>query len=324
MRILVTGAGGFVGRALCPALKAACHRVHACVRSQAGTAGLELAGTLQVADIGPETDWGDQLSGFDAIVHLAARVHVMRETAADPLDAFRRVNVGGTRHLAEAAAAAGVERLVFLSTVKVMGEATTTRPFTESDPLRPEDAYGISKMEAEMALAAVSEASSLTAVALRPPLVYGPGVKGNFLSLLSAVQRGLPLPFGSIDNQRSLIYLGNLVSAIVAALEVPEIGSGGYLIRDGEDLSTPELVRGMAAALERPARLLPIPPGLLRLAGRLSGRTGAVDRLLGSLQVDDDAFRRDTGWTPGASVVQGLADTATWYRGDRVAVDQRG
>ncbi len=323
MRVLVTGASGFVGRRLCVALKTSGHAVHAAVRGHARVKGMDLDGVLQVADIGPDTDWGSHLGGFDAVVHLAARVHVMSETAADPLDAFRRVNVDGTQRLADAAAAAGVARLIFLSTVKVVGESTTDRPFSESDPLHPEDPYGVSKMEAEAALAQIAFATPMTAITLRPPLVYGPGVKGNFLSLLGAVHRGLPLPLGAIDNRRSLIHLDNLVSAIIAAIQTRNLASNAYLVRDGEDLSTPSLVRGLAQALGRPARLLPIPPWMLRLAGRLTGRSGTIDRLLGSLQVDDTAFRRDTGWTPGVSVVQGLADTAAWYLTRQDAGDQR-
>lgn len=311
-RVLVTGAGGFVGRALLPVLAGGGWEAVGALRCPAGTAGVE---ARIVGDIGPDTDWRAALQGVDAVVHLAARVHVMRDAAADPLAEFRRINTAGTRRLAEQAAAAGVRRLVYLSSVKVNGEATDGRPFREADPPQPRDPYGISKMEAERALAEVAAATGLETVVLRPPLVYGPGVKGNFRSLMDLVRRRLPLPFGAVANTRSLIGLANLAGAIALCLDHPAAANRVFLLRDGEDVSTPELVRRLAHALGVPPRLVPVPAAALRLAGQLVGRAAAVERLLGSLAVDDAAIRRDLGWRPAASLDSGLAEAVAWHPG---------
>jgi len=288
--ILVTGATGFVGRALCPALTAAGWRVRA-------------AGRAETGDIGAGTDWAALVAGVDSVVHLAARVHVMRETAADPAAEFDRVNRDGTAGLARAAVAAGVRRFVFLSTVKVHGEVSG-HPLSAVDPARPADAYARSKWAAERALSDV--AATMQTVVLRPPLVYGPGVGGNFRSLMDAVACGLPLPLAAIDNRRSLIALDNLVAAIIHALEAPP---GAYLPSDREDLSTSALIRRLAAAMDRPARLFAAPPGALHLTARLLGRAEALERLAGSLTVDG----RIPGWQPCVTVDTAFAATAAWY-----------
>lgn len=304
MRILVTGATGFVGRALIPVLRDAGHEVVAAVR---GASDLDVEQRV-VGDLGPDTDWRAALEGIEAVVHLAARVHVMNETAADPLAEHRKANTEGTRRLGEQAAEAGVRRLVFLSTIKVNGERGT---FGDLDAPAPVDPYGVAKMEAEQALFAIP---GLEAVSLRPPLVYGPRVKGNFLALLGLCRKAWPLPLGAIDNRRSLIYVGNLCDAVRCCLEHPEAPGRTFLVRDGEDLSTAALIRRLAKALGRPAPLLPVPPGLLRLAGRLTGKGPQVARLLESLRIDDGAIRRDLGWAPPFTVEQGFAETAAWYR----------
>lgn len=317
-RVLVTGAGGFVGRTLCPMLAAAGHRVVAAVRRDAGAGSLPDAEVRAVGDIGPDTEWADALAGVDVVVHLAARVHVMDERAADPEGEYRRVNADGTRRLAEAAASGGVRRMVLISTLKVMGEETPAgRPFTEADTPAPQDAYGRSKHAGEQALFAVAADSGLEAVVVRPPLVYGPGVGGNMLALLRLVDRGLPLPLGAIDNARSLISVGNLADAVIRCAEAPAAAGATFLVRDGEDVSTPGLIRMLARAMGRPARLMPVPVSLLALAGRLTCRSAAVSRLTGSLHVDDSLIRRQLGWTPPQSVVQGFADTAAWYAAHR-------
>lgn len=308
MRVLVTGADGFVGRALLPALTKAGHAARAAVRVPRADSAPD---AVAIGDIGPETDWTAALDGIEAVIHLAARVHVMRETATDPLDQFRRVNVEGTRRLATAAAA-GVRRFVFVSSVKVNGEETAERPFTEADIPLPEDPYGISKWEAEQILGGT--ASGMETVVLRPPLVYGPGVKGNFLSLLKLCNRGWPLPLGAIGNARSLIYVGNLADALVRAVDHPAAAGETFLVSDGEAVSVPELVRRIAAALDRPARLLPVPPGLLRAGAALIGRPGAAKRLLGSLVVDDQRIRKILAWQPPFTMVEGLRETAAWFR----------
>lgn len=288
-RVVVTGADGFVGRTLCPALQRAAWSVTP-------------AGRRDTGDIGPDTDWRPLLDGADAVVHLAARVHVMR--GGTELAAFDRVNHLATARLAAQAAEAGVRRFVFMSSVKVHGDASDRRLSADDRPA-PGDPYGRSKLAAEAALAAYS-AGMATAI-LRPPLVYGPGVKGNFLTLMRAVDRGWPLPLAAVANRRSLIHLGNLVDAIRAALEAPP---GIYLPSDREDVSTPTLVRRIAAALGRPARLFSAPPGILRGLAAAAGKSAAVERLTGSLTVDGLL----AGWSPPFAMAEGLAATAAWYR----------
>lgn len=310
-RVLVTGASGFVGQALCSALLSRGVTVIAAARSELPPAPGQ--GTVKLSEMSGATDWSRVLPGIEGIVHLAGRVHVMREASADPWAEYLCSNVEATRRLAEQAAEAGVRRLVYVSSVKVNGEATAPgRPFREDDAPAPEDPYGRSKLLAEEALAEVAGRTGLEAVVVRPPLVYGPGVKGNFLSLLNACRRRLPLPLAGIDNRRSLIYLGNLVDALMRCLDHPAAAGGTYLVRDGEDLSTPELVRRLSRALNVRPRLLPAPLGLMRLAAGLIGRRGAVDRLAGSLQVDDARIRGELGWAPPFTVDQGLAITARW------------
>jgi len=310
MKVLVTGANGFVGRATCGQLVAHGHEVRRAVRRACEASGLDMPVTI--GDIGPNTQWSAALDGIDAVVHLAARTHVMHDTAADPLAEYRRVNVEGTRHLAHAAAAAGVQRFMLLSSVKVNGKFGQ-RPFTETDPPAPEDAYGLSKWEAEQSLLRVARTSAMQWVILRCPLVYGPGVGANFLRLMRAVARGMPLPLGAIGNQRSLLYLGNLVDAIRVCLPHPRARDQLFLVSDGEDVSTTTLARRLAAALRVRPRLVPVPVRLLRLAGRLTGRTAAVARLVDSLRVDSSRMRTTLGWIPPFSVEQGLAETARWY-----------
>ncbi len=310
-RILITGATGFVGRALLPVLQRQ-HQVSAACRR--GIAPDNPAGITRhpVGEIGPDTDWSATLRDVDAIVHLAAHVH--QDAGADSAD-FHRINSAGTRRLAEAAREAGVKRLVFLSSVKVNGEATAATPFREDDPPHPEGPYAELKWSAEQALTQIASSGGPATVILRPPLVYGPGAKANFRALMRLCRLGLPLPLGAVDNRRSLIYLGNLVAAIERALVEPvPSGCRTYLVRDGEDVSTADLVRRLAAALGRPARLVPVPVSWLRLGLRLAGRGGAADRLLGSLTVDDARFRGDFGWRPPFTVEQGLAVTVDAFR----------
>ena len=304
--VLITGATGFIGRALCEG--ASGYRVRRATRSL----GTSRPGAIAVGDITPDTDWRRALENVQCVVHLAARTHVLHETASDPLSEYRRINVEGTLRLAEQASQMGVRRLVFMSSVKVNGESTQ-HPFTERDAPRPEDGYGISKWEAEQALARLAAATRLEVVVLRPPLVYGPHVKGNFLRLIETVARRMPLPLASISNHRSLLYVGNLVDAVLAAMESPHAAGRTYLLSDGEDVATPDLVRAMALALGVPPRLLPCPVPLLMLAGVLTGRRAAVARLTGSLQVDSTAARRDLEWRPRYTLAQGLAETARWY-----------
>ena len=310
--VLVTGAGGFVGSALCARLAERGYRVRAATRSALqGSLPSSVQGIV-IGDIGPQTDWTSAVEGADAVVHLAARVHMLRDTAADPLAEYHRINVDGTRSLALAALRGSVRRFIFLSSAKVHGERSV-RPFQADDEPAPADAYAVSKLAAEMELQQTLAGSATQWTIVRPPLVYGPGVRANFLRLMSAVMRGVPLPLGAIENRRSLIYLGNLVDALQACIERPGAEGRTLLVSDGEDLSTPELVRRLAAALGRPARLLPVPVALLRLAGFLTGKSPALNRLVDSLQVDSAAIRNALNWAPPYSVDQGLGETARWY-----------
>ena len=310
--ILVTGATGFVGRRLVTALVDRGERVRVAVRTpQTALAGVE---TAVVGDIHGHTDWGAALAGVSRVFHLAARTHVLADTAADPLREYRRINTEGTARLATAAARAGVRRLVYLSSIKVNGESTEAGPYTEASPPQPEDAYGRTKWEAERALRGVEQHLGLEAVVLRPPLVYGPGVKANFLKLIGLVARGVPLPLGAVRNRRSLVYVDNLVDALVLAGTHAAAAGRTFLVSDAEDVSTPELVRALAAALGVRPRLLPIPPALLRAAGRVLGRDAQVKRLTGSLQVDTTLIRDTLGWRPPRTLEDGLAATVAWYR----------
>jgi nucleoside-diphosphate-sugar epimerase len=308
MKVLVTGAAGFVGRHLCARLRDGGATVHEAVRRVDGAAR---SGVIAVGDIGPGTEWGPALEGVDAVVHLAARVHLMSDAAADPLAEYRRVNVEGTLRLARQAAAAGVRRLVFASSVKVNGEGTPPgTAFREADPPAPADPYGVSKHEAEQGLAATA---GIETAVVRPPLVYGPGVGANFLRLMRAVHRGVPLPLGAVDNRRSLVYVENLADVLALCASHPAAAGGTFLASDGPPLSTPALVRALGRALGRRPRLVPVPPALLRGAASLVGRGPAVERLCGSLVVDDSRVRAALGWRPPFGAEAGLARTARAY-----------
>jgi len=307
--VVVTGASGFVGSSLSTSLAAAGFRVRAAVRAgtpaeRPGCSGVERA---ILGDISASTGWLSVLTNVDCVLHCAARAHVMHETAGEALAAYRAVNVDGSRRLAEQAAAAGVRRLVYLSSIKVNGEQTLLgAPFLFSDAPAPEDAYGISKWEAEQALWEISAKTGLEVVVVRPPLVYGPAAKGNLARLLKLVRLGLPLPFGALQNKRSLIGLDNLVDLLIRCIDHPAAAGQTFLVSDGEDLSTPDLIRYMAAAMNRSPRLFPVPVSLLRLAGSALGKRAEIHRLVGSLQIDSSHTRRVLGWTPPVSVQEGI------------------
>lgn len=313
LTVMVTGANGFVGRALLERLgRESDYLALAGVRDASGDAAATVRRLGNLAHLPADPAL---LAGVDVVVHCAARVHVMRETSGDPLADFRAVNVHGSLQLARAAAAAGVRRFIYLSTIKVHGEGTSPgQPFTADSPLFPHDPYARSKQEAEQALRVLAQESGMELVIIRPPLVYGPGVKGNFLSLLRWVQRGIPLPLGSIDNRRSLVALDNLIDLIMTCLVHPAAVNRAFLVSDGVDLSTTELLRQLAAALGRPVRLLPVPPRWLAWAARMLGRPALSERLCGSLQVDCRATCEQLGWTPPLSVEAAMAATARAFR----------
>jgi nucleoside-diphosphate-sugar epimerase len=318
MRIAVTGAAGFVGRRTCELLLARGHDVRAIVR---GTAAVP-HGTerCEVRDLS-QPGWHAAFDACDAVVHLAARVHVMRESAADPLAAFRAVNVEGSAAAYRAACAAGARRFLFLSSVKVHGEGRA-QPYVETDAPAPADPYGVSKLEAERRLTAERAAGGAAEIViLRPPLVYGAGVGGNFRRLLhlADLARRWPLPLGGIRNRRSLVAVQNLADAIGFVLESPVAGGRTLLVSDGDDLSTSALIARLARALGGEARLLPCPQGIVRRVASLAGMQAEVDRLLGTLCVDSSPLRTGLGWTPPQSVDAALDETAEWYREGQAA-----
>jgi nucleoside-diphosphate-sugar epimerase len=287
--IAVTGATGFIGSALVAELAERQFNVHQVPRSSV------------------------EVAGAQCVIHCAARAHIMRDEALEPLTEYRRVNVQGTINLARQAAVAGVKRFVFLSSGKVNGESTDglPRPFGArndgvDDEPRPEDAYGLSKWEAEQGLWEIASQTGMEVVVVRPPLVYGPGVKGNFAGLLDLVRSGVPLPLAAVNNRRSFIGLDNLVDLLIRCVDYPKAAGQTLLVSDGHDFSTPELMRMIANAMGRPSRLFPVPVPLLRLAGRALGRQSEVDRLVGSLQVDSSATRELLGWTPPVGVEEGI------------------
>ncbi len=317
-RILVTGANGFVGSGLCGRLLECGLVVRGTVRDQAdvrrcGSSGTAVFEKIALHDASSEEEVKRALSNVQAVVHLAARVHVMTDRAPDPLQEFRRINVRWTERLARAAASQGVRRFVYLSSIKVNGEQTTM-PFTEQTPPNPKDPYGISKWEAEQLLVRVSAETGLDTVVLRSPLVYGPEVEGNFLQLLKILHRGIPLPLAGVHNQRSLVYRGNLVDALIRCLQDRRAAGGLYLVSDGEDLSTPELIQRLGTAMGAQVRLWTLPTAWLCWMGRIAGKRGVIDRLVGSLQVDSSKIKRELGWRPPFTVDAGLSETAAWFR----------
>lgn len=310
VKFLITGANSFVGQALCETAARRGFCVKGAVRAACSLPpGVE---PVTVGAIDRETDWAAALRNVDVVIHLAARVHVMSDTAADPLAEFLKVNLHGTASLARQAAQADVKRLVYVSSIKVNGEETHDgQKFSETDPPAPQDPYSISKWEAEQALHRIAQETGLEVVIARPPLVYGPGVKGNFARMLGAVAGRTPMPFASVRNQRSLIYVGNLVDALIACATHPAAAGQTYLVSDGEDISTPDLLRQLAAGTGVSSRLLPCPPALLRLAGKLTGKSQQLERLLGSLRIDSDKICRELGWRPPYTLAEGLLAIAT-------------
>jgi nucleoside-diphosphate-sugar epimerase len=312
MKVLVTGANGFVGVALLQRLLA--DELGTAIVVTVRSAVYEFPAGVErfvVGDIDEANDWRDALKGCEVVVHLAARVHVMADKSADPLAEFRRVNVDGTLNLARQAAATGVKRFVFVSSVKVNGEVTQLgQPFAADAVPAPLDAYGVSKMEAEQGLREISVQTGMEVVIIRPPLVYGPGVKANFASMMRWLQRGVPLPLGAIHNQRSLVSLGNLVDLILTCLTHPAAANQTFMVTDGEDVSTTELLRRMGQAMGHPARLLPVPESWLKWCAALLGRTDMAQRLCGSLQVDISKTCLLLGWTPPLTLDEGLAQAA--------------
>ena len=309
-RVLLTGATGFVGRNLCLLLAGAPYVVRAALHSPR-TEPAGVAEAAVIGDITSQTDWGAALEGVDTVIHAAARAHRVNDTAEEP---YFEVNARGTLCLARAALRAGVTRFIYVSTIKVNGEGEPDRPYSASDEPHPSDAYARSKWLGEKYLYEVVAATAMQGVVLRAPLVYGPEVKGNFLRLLHWVQTGRPVPLGGIDNARSLVSIWNLCDLLRLAMEHPAAAGGTWMVSDGEDLSTPELVRRIAHAMGRRVRLLPIPAPLLRLGGALLGKGAEMRRLCGSLTVDIAPTRERLGWAPPLSIDEALERTVVWYQ----------
>lgn len=304
-RILLTGASGFLGGALFQVLENL--QNVSVTRVCRKTIESSEDGWIVLGSFDGNTDFSQALQGVSVVIHAAARAHVMRDEVVDVLGEYRKVNVDATLRLARQAAQAGVRRFIFISSIKVNGEQTLLgRPFTENDAPKPEDAYGISKYEAEQGLLAMARETRMEVVIIRPPLVYGPGVKGNFASMAKWVKAGVPLPFGAIHNRRSLVALDNLVSLIVTCVEHPAAANQIFLVSDGEDLSTSDLLRRLAVASDRPSRLTPVPEKLLLSGLSFVGKRMIAHRLLGSLQVDSAKARNLLEWTPPVTVDEGL------------------
>lgn len=310
---LVTGATGFVGRALLDELSRNSIDVTRLTRS-----------LIDRTDIAAGDDFVDVASAWpstyqpDVVVHLAARVHVMRDTSSDPMAAFRKVNVDATMRVAQASVKAGARRFVYVSSVKAIGEVSD-HPLSERDPARPIDPYGVTKLEAEHALLDLSRDTGMEVVIIRPPLVYGPGVGANFLSLMNAVSKGMPLPLGRATSRRSLVAVENLASAIMVCMTHPAAAGQVFHVSDDEDVSVSELIRLMGTALDTKARLLPVPVSMLRALGALTGRGDMIQRLVEPLQLDITSIRTRLGWAPRLSVLEGLKQTAAWYRSNRTS-----
>ncbi len=314
-RVLVTGASGFVGRISCDLLIKHGYTVRAALRREASQT-VRVTERCVVGEVNAHTDWGAALEGVDHVIHLAARVHALHDEAGNsPL--YTETNSDGTRKLAEAAARAGVRRFLYVSSIKVNGDATLGSPYSASDEPHPMDAYGTSKWLGERYLAQIAAQASMEVSIVRPPLVYGPGVRANFLRLMSWVAGGWPLPLGAVRNRRSLVSVWNLVDLLLNLLTNPAAPGRTWLVSDGEDLSTAELVRRIAVAMNRRVLLLPVPVGAMHVLASLVGRKDEFARLCGSLVVDSAPTRRELGWTPPVGIDEALSRTVAWYEAQR-------
>ena len=319
MSVLVTGANGFVGTSLCSVLSASGLNVVAAVRSSSSNCQ-EYIRKIVVGNISPYTSWENALNNIDVVVHLASRVHVMDEITKDPLAEYRLINVTATENLARQCVNKGVKRFIFLSSIKVNGEKTDGKPFHPDDIPIPQDNYAVSKLEAEILLRKIEQESDMEVVIIRPPLIYGPGVKGNFLRLLKIVNIGTPLPLGKVSNQRSLVSLPNLCDLVRVCIKNPKAAGRTFLVSDGEDLTTSELLYKLSYMMNKPSRYFRFPVRLIRLAGKMTGKSLIVNRLCDSLQIDITSLKNTFDWTPPFSVDEGLRLTVSWF----MQTDQNG
>ena len=311
MKILLTGASGFIGSKIISALDKKNIKHVDVLRSKINNPG---KGQYQVDSIDGDTTWENAFDKVNVVVHTAARAHIMNDEVLDPLTEYRAVNTEGTLNLARQAATNGVKRFIFVSSIKVNGEATSgTKPFTEQILPEPQDPYGISKMEAEDGLRILASETGMEVVIIRPPLVYGPNVKANFLNLMKLADTGIPLPFGAINNKRSMVYVENLVDFIIKCIDHPAAANQTFLISDDKDLSLTGLLKLIRSAFGRSLRLLPVPALLFHIVGKITGKTAVVDRLIGDLQVDSSKAENLLGWTPPFTVEEGIKATVTSY-----------
>jgi nucleoside-diphosphate-sugar epimerase len=313
-RTLITGATGFIGQAICKTLVARGMSIRATGRNLSKLNKLKnnQIETQQIADITPTMNWEKALSGCHTVVHLAARTHILHETASNPLEIYSNVNTTGTLNLAKQAAASNVKRFIFISSIKVNGEGQDT-PYNETDQPAPQDEYAISKYNAELGLHDIASESGLEVIILRPPLVYGPGVGANFRRLLQAINNGWPLPLGGINNKRSLLYVENLADAVYTCIQHPQASGHTFLLSDGEDISTPELIRRIASSSHKPTHLWSIPSWLLRTTADITGKTKLANRLIDSLTVDCSEIEHQLNWSPPFSLQEGLNATTRWF-----------
>ncbi|PIE24855.1 MAG: hypothetical protein CSA60_02560 [Neptuniibacter caesariensis] len=311
-KILLTGSTGFLGSAITKRLKESNYQLRPAVRSLANNVP---ENAQVIGDINGETDYTNALTDVSVVIHAAARAHVMNDEVTDPLAEYRNVNVAGSENLARQAAAAGVKRFIFISSVKVSGESTRgVAAYDESMPPAPEDAYGQSKFEAEEVLKQVAADTDMELIIIRPPLVYGPGVKANFYNLLKLCAAPLPLPFGAVNNSRSMIYIDNLVDFIVRCIDHPNAANETFLVSDGQDVSLRSLITMIRKTMNKPAWLLPVPVSLLKWVGKLTGKTAVVERLVGDLQIDSSKAQRLLGWAAPYTVEQGIAETVADFK----------
>ena len=311
LQILVTGANGFIGHTLCSEALARGMKVRVVTRTHFNLSS-QIESITKV-EINDQTNWQDALTNCDIIVHLAARVHVMNDQSENPLQAFLNVNLHGTINLARQAAVAGVKRFVYVSSIKVNGEYTDGKGFTEEDEPKPQDPYAISKWQAEQALLQLAKDTGMEVVIIRPPLVYGADVKGNFMQMIRVIASGMPLPLASVQNQRDLVYVNNLVDALIACATHPNAAGQTYLVSDGEDVSTLDLIRNLSKALGKRCFIFSFPVLIMKFLANLLGKSTAIDRLTQSLRVDGSKIRNELGWTPPYTTQQGLQATADWY-----------
>lgn len=312
MKVLLTGSTGFVGSKVAKRLSVEQKLEITCaIRRSVST---DIGTEVLIAGLRADTNWLEAVGGQNVVIHSAARVHVMDDQSADPLAEFRKTNVDGTLNLARQAAASGVKRFIFISSIKVNGEGTApSKPYTAFDTPAPQDPYGVSKMEAEQGLREIAQQTGMEVVVIRPVLVYGPGVKANFRSMMNWLNKGVPLPLGAIHNKRSLVSLDNLVDLIVTCIDHPAAANQTFLVSDGEDLSTSEMLRRMAGALGKPARLLPVPAVMLEWGAALLGKRAVAQRLCGSLQVDIRHTCETLNWSPPVSVDEGFRAAASAF-----------